>query len=378
MKLAGQDLEMVRLYLASRGLDEGFVSSIHEADEMYSLLVNDMQNAPGRATVSYFDTGRQLWQTVDETLRQAGRDPRSPMRVLELACGYGRLTRYLIREFSAQQITAVDIQKPAVEFQREVMGTHALLSSTDPGKVPLDGPFDLVVVVSLFSHLPRHRFDQWLVRLYELLAPDGVLLFSVHAEDVIEPDRRDPSGFTFEPIRTETNQIAGADPETDLQEYGGTFATEDAVREIAARCGVAHLYCAPNGLVDCQDLYLASASAIPALESWVRTRWIKGFIDFARQVEPSRVCIDGWCADTARGERPRELQVWVDGQRLQGEVKLCQPRPDVARVESRPDFVDTGWSITASMPPPGEGPHLVIAEVDGMSFDCRWMEITTS
>jgi SAM-dependent methyltransferase len=377
VKLAGQDFEMVRHYLASRGLDDGFVSSIHEADEMYSVLVSGMNNAPDRAIVSYFDTGRELWRTVDETLRQAGRDPHSLGSVLEFACGYGRLTRYLIREFSAGQITAVDIQKPAVDFQSKVMGTNAVLSNTDPSKIPLDGPFDLIIVVSLFSHLPMYRFEEWLVRLYELLAPDGLLLFSVHPEDVIEEHRRDPSGFTFKPVRSERNQIANEDPETDLQQYGSTYATFDAVREIAARCGVAHLYCSRKGLVDFQDLYLASANAIPALESWERTRWIKGFIDHAKQLEAGRVCIDGWCVDTARGERMRELRVWVDGQLLEGETRLCQARPDVARAESRPDWVNTGWSITAPMPSPCEGPHLVIAEVDGISFDCGWREFTT-
>lgn len=377
MKLAGQDLEMVRQYLASRGLDDDFVSLVHESDEMYSVLVGAMNNAPGRAMVNYFDVGRELWRTVEDTLSQAGRDTHLVGRVLELACGYGRLTRYLIREFAADQITTADIQKAAIDFQSEVMGTNAVLSYTDPNRVPLNGHFDLIIVVSLFSHLPQHRFEQWLSRLYGLLAPDGILLFSVHPEDLIEADRRDPDGFTFEPLRSEKNQIASEDPETDLQEYGGTFATCDAVRKIAASCDVAHLYHSPKGLVDFQDLYLACPTAISTLESWERTRWIKGFIDYVKQVDANQVCISGWCVDTARGVRPRQLRVWVDGQLLEGETRLCQPRPDVAEAESRPDFADTGWSITAPMPPRRTGPHLVIAEVDGISFDYNWMKITT-
>lgn len=376
MKFDEQDLEMVRHYLTSRGLDADFVSEVHDADEMYSILVNVMDNPPGRALVNYLDVGRELCRTVADTLQQAGRDFHRDGRILELPCGYGRLTRHLIREYSAKQITAVDIQKDAIDFQKRVMGTNAIVSSTDPSKVPLDGPFDLIVVASLFSHLPRHRFDQWLTRLYELLSPEGILMFSVHPEEVIETHRRQPGGFTFEPLRSEMNQIASEDLETDLQEYGGTYATAEAVREIAAHCGVAHLYRSPKGFVDFQDFYLASATPIPALESWERTRWIKGFIDYGKRDSANHLRIGGWCVDTARGERPRELKVWVDGQLLEGGTLLCQPRPDVARVEARPDFLDTGWSITAPMPPPRQGPYLVVAEVDGVSFDCRWLEVS--
>jgi SAM-dependent methyltransferase len=376
LKLVNQDFEMVRTYLEIHGLDQGFLSSIHEADEMYRYLLTGMANAPDRGMVSYFDTGRDLWRGFRDTLRQVGREPKELGRVLECACGYGRLTRHMVRDLEAAEITAVDIQPRAVEFQRQMFGTQAILSDTDPRKVPLTGPFDLIIVVSLFSHLPAHRFDQWLTRLHELLSPDGLLLFSVHAEHIIDPQRRHPSGFTFEAERAEQNQIASEDPEVDRQEYGSTWATIQAVQEIAARCGVDHLYCLPMGLVGTQDLYLATRREMPAMESWVRTRMIDGFIDYARQTPDGQLCIGGWCVDTVHGEPPTRLHVWVDGERFEGVERLCEARPDVARVASRPDWLHTGWSITGRMPAPRDGEHLLIAEVDGIPFDYSWRHVS--
>ncbi|MGO9954693.1 MAG: hypothetical protein ACLP50_01710 [Solirubrobacteraceae bacterium] len=48
--------------------------------------------------------------------------------------------------------------------------------------MPTSRRFDLVFVASPFTYLPDRAFGAWLSKLWELVAPGGVLAFSVHDE----------------------------------------------------------------------------------------------------------------------------------------------------------------------------------------------------
>src|SRR5690349_8804999 len=75
-----------------------------------------------------------------------------------------------------------------VRFQEESFGVHGIVSTVRPEEFVCSERFDAITVTSLFTHLPDRRFVDWLRVLLGLLRPGGVLLFSVHGEEVLSAD----------------------------------------------------------------------------------------------------------------------------------------------------------------------------------------------
>ena len=172
----------------------------------------------------YFADG---WRTLSELmlLLEAVHRPLLGIgNMLEFASGHGRFTRHLTRAMGADRITVSDVVPDAVTFARDVLGVPGFQSTARPEDLVWPQRYELVFVLSLFSHLPRVSWGRWLARLYEAVAPGGVLVFSTHGS---EAARRagvalDGSGFFFAPS-SESNAI-------DAQEYGTTFTDEGFVR----------------------------------------------------------------------------------------------------------------------------------------------------
>jgi hypothetical protein len=78
-------------------------------------------------------------------------------------------------------------------------------------------------VLSLFSHLPDLSFGPWLRRIFEAVAPGGIMMFTTHGEVTLQ--RRwqlplssfDSRGFFW--------QIGGDQVDLDPLEYGTSAAT---------------------------------------------------------------------------------------------------------------------------------------------------------
>ncbi|MDB5850686.1 MAG: methyltransferase type 12 [Rhodoferax sp.] len=154
-----------------------------------------------------------LLEAVDRPLLRTG-------QFLEFASGHGRFTRHLVKVLGAERVTISDVVSDAVDFGQRTLGAKGFLSSTVPEDVVWPESYDVVFVLSLFSHLPRRTWSRWLRRLYEALAPGGLLVFSCHGIKAARHDNvtLDAEGFFFAPS-SESLAI-------DAQEYGTAFTSE--------------------------------------------------------------------------------------------------------------------------------------------------------
>lgn len=157
-----------------------------------------------------------LLEAVDRPLLKTG-------RFLEFANGHGRFTRHLVKALGASRVTVSDVVPDAVDFSCKTFGVQGFVSSVQPEAVQWPQRYDVVFVLSLFSHLPRRTWLRWLERLYDALAPGGLLVFSTHGLKAARHDNVefDAEGFAFWPS-SESQAI-------DAQEYGTTFTSEDFV-----------------------------------------------------------------------------------------------------------------------------------------------------
>lgn len=103
--------------------------------------------------------------------------------ILDFACGYGRALRFFRAAFPDARLTACDISADAVDFCAQEFGAVPVYSQEDPAQVQLPGPFDMIWVGSLFTHVPEARWIQFLDLLSSVLAKDGLLVFTVQGRN---------------------------------------------------------------------------------------------------------------------------------------------------------------------------------------------------
>ncbi|WP_440113837.1 class I SAM-dependent methyltransferase [Acidovorax sp. BL-A-41-H1] len=195
------------------------------------------------------------WRTLSELmlLLEAVDQPLlKTQRVLEFASGHGRFTRHLVKALGPARVEVSDVVPSAISFSRETFGVNGFLSASMPEAVQWPGRYDLVFVLSLFSHLPRSTWSRWLKVLYESVAPGGLLVFSTHGTKAADFDHvtLDPEGYFFA-ASSESTAI-------DEQEYGTTFTSEAFVlARIAETVGADRLvHKAPVHFWNHQDAYV--------------------------------------------------------------------------------------------------------------------------
>lgn len=101
-------------------------------------------------------------------------------RVLDFGCGAGRVLRHFAEERSKSEFWACDIHEPSVRWISETLpDCRAFLSSENPG-LPFDADvFDLIYVISVFTHLTSN-WREWLDELQRVLKPGGILINTFH------------------------------------------------------------------------------------------------------------------------------------------------------------------------------------------------------
>ena len=120
---------------------------------------------------SYLGAGRAIKLDVEAL---AG--PLAGRRVLDFGCGCGRLLRHLDAE-----PVGVDIDAPSVAWVNEHLTARAHVIGEGPPLPFEDGAFDVVVAVSVITHL-TDLWAEWLLELHRVLAPGGLLVASFFSE----------------------------------------------------------------------------------------------------------------------------------------------------------------------------------------------------
>jgi len=111
-------------------------------------------------------------------LERFGRPLASFEQILDWGCGAGRLTRYL--SMLSPMVTGIDIDPDNIaRCAMALPSTHFLKVDLMPPTSLPDAAFDLVVGVSVLTHLDEPVQNAWLAELRRITRPDALLLLSV-------------------------------------------------------------------------------------------------------------------------------------------------------------------------------------------------------
>lgn len=169
------------------------------------------------------------WRTMMELQEVLGAVDKPLWRCnsfFEFACGHGRFTRHLVRALTPARLTVSDVVPGSVDFLQETFGVDGFYSSTNPESLAIPRKYEVIFVLSLFSHLPFSAWVPWIAKLHSALVPGGVLVFSTHGESFAQHEgvQLEPDGTRFF-SSSESSALDG-------EQYGTAFAAAATVKRI--------------------------------------------------------------------------------------------------------------------------------------------------
>lgn len=348
-------------WLAESGAIPTFDRTIHPGDELYHW-----ERSKGRSEdvlrAHYFASGHETLRYVEAACQAAGKPLTDQSRILEFASGFGRVTRHLVQRVEPKKVWTSEILDGAEQFSAEHFGVHAFGSTPDPANLDFDVEFDLIFVVSLFSHLPAESYKRFLRRLYELLAPDGVLVYSTHGPSVLPDLELDERGFGF---RSESETLS-----LDMDDYGTTAISISCAEAFAREVGIEHHASLERGIWNFQDLHVASRRALPSLENWKLAPIVRGVFERSTCREDRIVEIGGWVRWPVTAPDLASVELVMDGRlRVPAELHPVTRELDTYAGGAAQRQVD--WIVSGPLDdsPPGDYPLVAVAElVDGTRF----------
>ena len=128
----------------------------------------------------YRDVGISALRQVERGLRGLP----DPARILDLACGHGRVTRFLRARYPDAAITGCDLDESGIAFVARAFDATALRSAPDFARFDTGARYDLVWIGSLVTHLPELQTRALLDFLDRHLAADGTVVLTSHGSFV--------------------------------------------------------------------------------------------------------------------------------------------------------------------------------------------------
>ena len=116
---------------------------------------------------------------------EAALEVRTPDRILDLPCGFGRVTRFLRARYPEAQITVSDLDRPGVDFAAAHFGARGVYSVEDLADLDFGTVFDLIWIGSLVTHLSEAQTRSLLTVMHRSMAPDATLVVSSHGPTIV-------------------------------------------------------------------------------------------------------------------------------------------------------------------------------------------------
>ena len=136
--------------------------------------------------------GATIMKNVEQYLGELGHSWSDFPRILDWGCGSGRVTRYMLSETGCK-VTGIDIDPDNIAWCKESYpdGQFAHVPLRPPTEFA-DASFDLVLGLSVMTHLQENDQWLWLAELKRLVRPGGIAFLSVQGPTQFSYNRFPP------------------------------------------------------------------------------------------------------------------------------------------------------------------------------------------
>lgn len=238
----------------------GVSPEVHDDDFIFKFCFDHPGFSTRDLAIEYYfedpaNSARKVRNAVDRWMPKSDR----PLNILEFASGYGAVTRHAKKQLKPHILTSCDIHPQAIEFLSKAFGVKTLQSQDHPEALEFPETYDVVFVLSFFSHMPRSTWFRWLTKLYSALSNGGILLFTTHGKvsrQLSMPGAvLDEDGFWF--------SSGSEQHDLEASTYGTTVTLKQFVdARIALLPGAECLYFEYAGWWSHQDVYIIRKEAV--------------------------------------------------------------------------------------------------------------------
>jgi SAM-dependent methyltransferase len=145
--------------------------TIHEQDDMLSEK-NEMSR------LKYFEVGKDAIRVIAEAMISS--KTTNIKSILDLPCGFGRVTRHLAKFFPEAEIYCSDLYQDRIRFCEDTFAAKGIASSEQLSDVTFDRKFDLIWCGSLLTHIREKLFINALHLFSSNLEVGGIAIVTLH------------------------------------------------------------------------------------------------------------------------------------------------------------------------------------------------------
>jgi SAM-dependent methyltransferase len=136
----------------------------------------------GAAGLELLTQGKAFYRRAHAGFARHGRRPLAEATVLDFGCGWGRLTRFFIRDLAPRSLFGCDTVESILDVCRESgLPAEFALCDPRPRRLPFDREVDLIVAFSVFTHLSEPAHDACLRAIHASLAPGGIFVATIRS-----------------------------------------------------------------------------------------------------------------------------------------------------------------------------------------------------
>jgi SAM-dependent methyltransferase len=128
-------------------------------------------------------------------------DPRETT-ILDFGCGWGRMTRFFLKDLAAENIYGVDVSPVVIQICKSTMpyDNFSVIAAEPPTSFAANS-FDIIFAYSVFSHLAEGVHIKWIEEFSRLLKPGGILVATTQPRRFLD---------LCESFRSETHESTSA------------------------------------------------------------------------------------------------------------------------------------------------------------------------
>ena len=189
----------------------------------------------------FYDAGLKGYESIKNILSKNNINLESLESILDFGCGCGRVTRHFYVH-NNMKIYGTDYNPTLIRWSQSnlTFANFSINGFTPPTKFET-GSFDMIFLLSVFTHLNKEQQESWLEEYFRLLKKDGYLILSVHGKSyhtalTTEELNRIKSGELAVRVenRTGTNYCGVYHPENYFVQYEYLFKQLDLIVEGAS------------------------------------------------------------------------------------------------------------------------------------------------
>jgi SAM-dependent methyltransferase len=138
------------------------------------------------SSAHYLNVGLSALKVLEHAIAKELTFPGGPRTILDLPCGHGRCGRVLRSRFPEAELTVCDLDRDGVDFCASRLSAKGVYSSVSFDKLDLQGPYDMIWVSSLITHLRIVDTIRFIRCMERYLSNAGLLVISNHGKFVAD------------------------------------------------------------------------------------------------------------------------------------------------------------------------------------------------